>query len=253
MDRNDPEPGGGGPRTRSQAVVVRSWPVGVFVYDLVIIAALFGVAVWFLDGGATYPNSAFHHLVVRCAWFGALGGVVISLKGIYEHSGARAPNAWDDSYNLWHLGRPVSGAITGVITLILLQALNPSGSVTPSIVYAAAFILGTQERRFFEFLYQVGQIVVQVPRGSDAGGFRITEVQPRQGHGADVVIVRGTGFAPGATVSFGGLPLGSVTVSGDGMAAAGIVPAHAPGAVTVTVTNPSGTSASSEGAFTHLV
>ena len=31
-------------------------------------------------------------------WWGALGGVMISLTGVFRH-----PHEWDDSYNKWHV------------------------------------------------------------------------------------------------------------------------------------------------------
>ena len=251
--RANPTPTHGGAEgAQERRTLTWSWPVGVFLYNLAAISILFGVGVWFLNGGAESADNALHHVAVRCAWCGALGGIVISLKGIYEHGSGKQQKGWDHSYNLWHLGRPVSGAITGVITLVLLQALNPSSPVTPMIAYAAAFILGTQERRFFEFLFQVGRIIVQVPEEKGTDALRITDVQPRRGRADDVIIVCGTAFASGASITIGGRPLGNVTVSGDGTAAAGVVPDHAPGDVAVAVTNPNGASVSSDGAFTYI-
>ena len=89
------------------------------------------------------------NIAVRCMWFGALGGLVISLKGVYDHHCNRGD--WDDGFLLWHLGRPISGALTGLITLVLLLAINPNEPNEP-VAYAIAFIFGTQERRFFNFL-----------------------------------------------------------------------------------------------------
>ncbi len=55
--------------------------------------------------------------LVDFLWFGSLGGVMISLKGVYEHS----PGEWQDKYDLWHYGRPASGAIAGVMGAYLVK------------------------------------------------------------------------------------------------------------------------------------
>jgi hypothetical protein len=83
-------------------------------------------------------------LAFHCVWFGALGGVIISLKGVYDHAVGRDA-AWDNRFDLWHFGRPVSGAVTGLVTYVLLCALNQSGTPNQTVLYAAAFVLGTQE------------------------------------------------------------------------------------------------------------
>lgn len=43
---------------------------------------------------------------VGVTWWGALGGVTISLTGIFRH-----PRSWDDAHNGWHVARPVLGAV----------------------------------------------------------------------------------------------------------------------------------------------
>jgi uncharacterized membrane protein YgcG len=57
--------------------------------------------------------------------------------------------------------------LAGIVTYALLKAVYPSGQPASALVLAAAFILGTQENRFFEFLKQVGAVIVAVP---DQGG-----------------------------------------------------------------------------------
>jgi hypothetical protein len=50
-------------------------------------------------------------------WFGSLGAVLISLTGIVDHS-----HNWDDSYDLWHLSRPLVGASLAIVSVLILQA-----------------------------------------------------------------------------------------------------------------------------------
>jgi hypothetical protein len=121
------------------------------------------------------------------------------------------------------------------------------------VAYAASFILGTQERRFFAFLFEVARIVVQVPNEGQTPAFQITDIQPRQGTANDLLVLRGSGFAPNLVVTIGGNPIEHVAVSADGMAAAGLLPAHAPGPpVEVTIRIPNGESATLPAAFTYV-
>jgi len=236
-------------RVRAMA---QPWRI-IFLWDLFVIAVLVAVAVWFVDGTifpALIPDR--YRLPVHCAWFGGLGGVVISLKGIYDHASRTAPDPWNDRFNLWHVGRPISGAITGLVTFVLLLAINPNASPAPPVVYAAAFVLGTQERRFFNFLYEVGRLILQVPNEPASATLGITDVQPPQGHANDVLVVRGSGFAHGFTVKLDGNALANLVVSSDGTAAAGVVPPHHRGPVTIAVVGPGGHGVVRDGGFTYL-
>jgi hypothetical protein len=221
---------------------------GIFFYDLGVIALLIVIAALYLKCSIATKLEALTAykllpLALESAWFGALGGVIISLKGVYEHS--TGANPWDGSYNLWHLGRPISGAIAGLMTVILLMVVN-SGSNTLStpVVYAVAFIFGTQERRFFNLLYEVARLVVQVPEDAKTG-FAITDVQPSEGSAGSVIVVTGQGIEADAIVKLGAATVEKLVVSSDGATAAGIIPARPNGAgiVDVSVINSGGKSA----------
>jgi hypothetical protein len=220
------------------------WPpnrVAIFAYDVGVLAACLAIGLALIE--LQLPKFFVeHHIEVRSMWFGALGGIMISLKGIYEH--AKGPDGWDDSFSLWHIGRPFSGAITGLMTVVLMEAANPGKSLTAPVVYAAAFVFGTQERRFFNFLYEVAKLVVQVPGDDKSAGPRLTEVQPGEGPPGTVFIIRGRGIEPSPTIKFGSAKIDHVTVASDGTSAAGVVPARPAGAevVDVIVVNQSGTS-----------
>jgi len=78
----------------------------------------------------------------------------------------------------------------------------------------------------------------------------VTRVDPGAGStaGGTTVAVAGTGFAAGATVTFGGSAGNVTSLSATSIAVT--TPAHAAGAVDVTVTNPDGGTATLAGAFT---
>lgn len=67
--------------------------------------------------------------------------------------------------------------------------------------------------------------------------------------GGTTVVITGLGFTEGCTVDFGGAG-GTVVSFADPSAIVVTTPAHAAGAVTVTITNPDGQSGGAVGAFT---
>jgi hypothetical protein len=233
------KPGGGNlPPNMEQQKGASSARFWIFCYDLFWIALLITLAVGYVHYypafrdalNASHPNI---RLTIECIWFGALGGIIISLKGIYDHP----PADWDDGFRLWHVGRPISGAIAGLMTIVLLMALNPSGQLSEAIVYSVAFILGTQERRFFDLLSEIARLLVQVPSDvkTDSAGLRITDVQPPEGKQGVVLTIKGQGMNPKVTIRLGSSPIENLVVAADGASATGTVPAPPAGTNTVDV------------------
>lgn len=228
----------------------------IFVYDIIVLVALAIVAIvyvechqrnGFLAGAIDLTPWSGYGLYARAMWFGALGGVTISLKGVYDHRGGSS-SSWDGGYNLWHLGRPISGAIAGLMTFLLLTVLNLKGASAPPpndfIVYVAAFVFGTQERRFFNLLYEIAKLIVSVPDDAGERGPRLVAIEPDAARPGDVVIVRGVGIGKGASAKLGGQPLERAIVADDGSSIAGLAPAGVAGndPVDVTVVNGDGAS-----------
>lgn len=81
----------------------------------------------------------------------------------------------------------------------------------------------------------------------------VTRVVPAFGTAAgnNVVVVGGTAFQAGATVTFGGIPASSVTVN-NATALTAKPPSHAAGSVAVAVTNPGGATGSLAGAYKYV-
>lgn len=71
------------------------------------------------------PDS-FGLIPVGVPWFGALGAVLISLTGVFEHE-----HDWDESFWPWHVARPLVGATVSVVSVLILQAGFLSVSATP--------------------------------------------------------------------------------------------------------------------------
>jgi hypothetical protein len=89
-----------------------------------------------------------------------------------------------------------------------------------------------------------------VPAPTSSGPLAITGVSPRGGFAGQHVIVSGTGFVPGITLTLGGVPASNVAL-GIG-SVGGTIPPHAGGLVDVVVTNPDGRSATHTDGFTYL-
>jgi H+/Cl- antiporter ClcA len=120
-------------------------------FGLLIVAAVAQV------DGSFHHWVAVHHLgrlPLSIVWFGAIGGSLASLTGIFCHNKVD----WDDSYDLWHELRPWTGLIMGSIGAFLVLVsteLATAGSTSgvptafnPDIYYAAAFFAGFAEQPF---------------------------------------------------------------------------------------------------------
>ena len=142
----------------------------IFFYDIAWMAILAGVAWCMMHQNNCsipyapspqypfhgFPNTEFcwlwvkYKLFFNCMWFSALGGVVISLKGVYDHGASADP--WKNDYNLWHIGRPLSCAAAGLIAGLLFYLVVPDKNFSPLVLYGIAFVFGTQDKAFFDFL-----------------------------------------------------------------------------------------------------
>jgi hypothetical protein len=71
---------------------------------LVALAVVF-IAYQISDAFRDAVPSSLGALPVGVPWFGAVGGTLISLTGIFKH-----PHDWKPSYELWHYARPLIGA-----------------------------------------------------------------------------------------------------------------------------------------------
>jgi hypothetical protein len=89
-----------------------------------------------------------------------------------------------------------------------------------------------------------------IPAPAPSAALAIASVSPTDGFAGQQVIVSGTGFVAGATLTLGGLPAGSVSIGSGSVS--GIIPPHPGGPVDVVVTNPDSQSVTRAGGFTYL-
>jgi hypothetical protein len=109
-------------------------------------------------------------LPLAVPWFGALGAVTISLAGVFFYS----DQGWDKKYNYWHIGRPLFGAVLGVVAyfifiLIVSSAGSPIAIFSASppkskdciIYYVLAFLVGYREETFRELIQRATDLILK--------------------------------------------------------------------------------------------
>jgi hypothetical protein len=125
-----------------------------FLYLVVLVLLLLGRQfAWFRV--ERLPSRMGDIVPLAIPWFGALGAVLISIYGVFDHN---ADSEWDPTYDYWHLFRPFVGAVLGTVAyLIFLGFVNASTQGTAPIPHDSAtaipylvisFVVGFREDTF---------------------------------------------------------------------------------------------------------
>src|SRR5262249_520965 len=126
----------------------------IFVISLVYLVAILTLGLIFFvrrDWLPFLPDN-FGPVAVGVPWFGALGAVLLSLAGVFEHE-----DDWDTSYWPWHLARPLIGLSLGMVSVLIFKAGILAAGSTPStqattptnlLYYLIAFLVGYREETF---------------------------------------------------------------------------------------------------------
>jgi IPT/TIG domain len=90
-----------------------------FILALVYLAVILAIGlIFFVKRDLLFfVPDAFGPVPLGVPWFGALGAVLISLTGVFEHE-----HDWDASYWPWHVARPLIGVAVAVVSVLILQA-----------------------------------------------------------------------------------------------------------------------------------
>lgn len=213
----------------------------IFFYDIVWMAILAGIALYLMRWNncfiprapsGNFPLHGFpdadgcwpwvkYKLFFNCMWFGALGGVVISLKGVYDHGASADP--WKNDYNLWHIGRPLSCAAAGLIAGLLFYLVMPDKNFSPLVLYGVAFVFGTQDRAFFDFLSTfAGRFLPK--NDQTAPVLNVSGVVPAEGKTDAAVRITGQAIDKAAIVRIGGTKISAPVIAPDGTSVSGTVP-----------------------------
>lgn len=152
---------------------------GIFAYTTFWLLALFVIAGLNMarpDLLSPIMGSQWQKAALHSIWFAMLGGVAISFKGLYDHW--QQDNWTEGKWTLWYIGRPFSSAVVGAVTYLIVQVTNPNSTPNIASLGVAAFVLGTQERRFFNLLYEVAKLVLSVPGDPGPDGTSAAGLSP---------------------------------------------------------------------------
>jgi hypothetical protein len=132
-------------------------PIWVAAAALISLLSLLFLAFAYVDSPtfrSIFP-ATFGPIPIVVPWFGALGGVVASMYGIIGHS-----QDWDTSLNIWHVTRPLMGAVMGVVAclayLFLVSAAGSKPSADANVALGlAAFVVGNSDKLFHQLIQKV--------------------------------------------------------------------------------------------------
>ena len=174
-------------------------------------------------------------------WYGALGGVLISLVGIHEHR-----YDWDRRYWTWYVARPMVGAFVAIVAVLIFQSgvlaigVNPTEATTTGpkdlFYYVIAFATGYREDAFRSLLRKVVDMLFTT---KDSGVVpTITDIDPKQGAAETEVTIKGTGLKTVEAVRFQGVDVETFSKGSDAMIMTKVPKDLDPGPVDVTVATP---------------
>ncbi len=78
-------------------------------------------------------------------WFGAVGGLLISLEGIFGYN-----QRWESRFNYWHILRPIVGALAGTMGVFLLLVVINAADATSDANLLKAAATSESRRILFE-------------------------------------------------------------------------------------------------------
>jgi hypothetical protein len=200
--------------------------------------------------------AAFGVIPSGVLWFGALGGVLISLTGVHDHR-----YDWDPRYWTWHLLRPAFGAAVATIAVLIVMAgilavgvqpspatepgslsggqEGPAGDTKQLFYFLVAFLVGYREEHFRELIKRLGDVLFT--SAPQASGGTIAEIDPSAGPavGGTQVRIIGSGLNGAILVQFGSARADFKQLSDAQLEAT--APAGVVGTVPVTVVTTRGT------------
>lgn len=157
----------------------RCWRRAVFAYDIAVALVLATLVDLHAAGSLRWLISdSLPSSLLLSVTFGALGGVSLSLHGVYSYKvtpdaaptrNKRSKGQWDNALLLWHFGKPWGGAIAGGVVWVLLRAATPNSEPSTYVSAAAAFVLGMHDKDFFSYVRRVGSAVLGTATPAGAG------------------------------------------------------------------------------------
>ncbi len=144
---------------------------------------------------------------IAVPWVGALGGVSISLFGVFSHR-----YDWEVEYKYWHWARPFVGAIFACMSVLIFQSgiLAVGSQVARSsepnanlLYYVISFLVAYREQTFRSLITRVTDVIL-TPGGEGQVPI-VREMTPETGpiSGGTEVLLSGSGLAGVSVVMFG--------------------------------------------------
>jgi len=145
------------------------WLAMMYTALLLLMGGIYNVSVLDLK-----PTLVGGILPVAVPWFGALGAVTISLEGVFLHN-----QEWDRRHNYWHIGRPLFGAVLGIVAFFLFVVIGSAAGTPPKfldsapgsadapplkdfiIYYVLAFLVGYREETFRELIKRATDLILK--------------------------------------------------------------------------------------------
>jgi hypothetical protein len=137
----------------------RTWFFAVESAYLIVLAIIFIIYQVSAGVRGALPTH-LGDLPVGVPWFGAVGGTLISLTGVFKHS-----RDWDEHFALWHYARPVVGAFLGslgaLMFLVIVNAAAVHGTTPNGVVYeVVAFLVGYREATFRSLIQRATDVLL---------------------------------------------------------------------------------------------
>ena len=161
--------------TSGTGTPMQKMPPIIFIFEMVYLVLLIAILVVYkTDHAFRVAVPPLGPLPVQVVWFGATGGVLAGLGGVYFHNAN-----WNPTYNYWHISRPlVSGVVGGVGCLLFYVSvrLGTTKAVVPDIVTfdAVAFLLGFADESFRTLITKLTRLLFgpgdTSPQASGTGG-----------------------------------------------------------------------------------
>ncbi len=135
-------------------------PMRIFVVEIVYLLLLIALLVVYKTDHAFRDDlPAFGKIPIEVVWFGATGGVLAGLGGVFFHNAD-----WNPAYNYWHYSRPFVGGVVGGIGCLLFYVsilIGTKSGVTPRVVTfdAVAFLLGFADEAFREQITKLTKLL----------------------------------------------------------------------------------------------
>ena len=168
------------------------------------------------------PDS-FGPVAIGVPWFGALGAVLISLSGVFDHE-----RDWDPDYWPWHIARPFIGVGLGVVSVIIAKAgVLAVGAIPPT----------QPEKITTKRLLDV----ILTPGSGTGTGPKVSAVAPSSApHNTSTpLVITGSGLTDTKSVTFG-KDVAQFKVDSDSQLTVMTPTVPVSGAVTLTVTTKAG-------------